>query len=283
MKSLESETETLWAYSEDQEITSGGPKEPWHDLHCKIDGPAAYDVLTNFEQRYNKAMKWLKLRKVKQGVDTLLKLDRITVIRCLLVGQMVIVWSVSQVNKILRVGMCRKIAANEHFAAYIVVPMSPEGVPNSKAVQEILFWQSHTMVKMYKIVAEALEKAGLSQYFHPQDNLNFYCLGKHEGLAQKFGRFMIYVHSKGMIVDDEYVLMGSTNINQRSLSGSRDTEIDMGAYQPNYTWARKDSHPHGQVCNTILPFPALQMAYIAEEACPTSDYFLWKHLKELCS
>ncbi|KAF3636657.1 putative ankyrin repeat domain-containing protein 2-like [Capsicum annuum] len=59
---------------------SGGPREPWHDLHCKIDGPAAYDVLTNFEQRYNKAMKWLKLRKVKQGSDTLLKLDRIAAI-----------------------------------------------------------------------------------------------------------------------------------------------------------------------------------------------------------
>ncbi|CAI9784961.1 unnamed protein product [Fraxinus pennsylvanica] len=29
---------------------TGGPREPWHDLHCKIDGPAAYDVLTNFEE-----------------------------------------------------------------------------------------------------------------------------------------------------------------------------------------------------------------------------------------
>lgn len=66
-------------------------------------------------------------------------------------------------------------------------------------------------------------------------------------LAQKFRRFMIYVHSKGMIVDDEYVLLGSANINQRSLSGSRDTEIAMGAYQPHYTWAKKEAHPHGQV------------------------------------
>lgn len=36
------------------------------------------------------------------------------------------------------------------------------------------------MSMMYKVVAEALEKAGLSQYFHPQDYLNFYCLGKRE-------------------------------------------------------------------------------------------------------
>ena len=58
---------------------------------------------------------------------------------------------------------------------------------------------------------------------------------------------MIYVHSKGMIVDDEYVILGSANINQRSLEGTRDTEIAMGAYQPYHTWSRKRSSPHGQV------------------------------------
>lgn len=50
-----------------------------------------------------------------------------------------------------------------------------------------------------------------------------------------------------MIVDDEYIIVGSANINQRSMEGTRDTEIAMGAYQPNHTWARKHSDPHGQV------------------------------------
>ena len=58
---------------------------------------------------------------------------------------------------------------------------------------------------------------------------------------------MIYVHAKGMIVDDEYVIVGSANINQRSLAGSRDTEIAMGAYQPHHTWTKRKRHPHGQV------------------------------------
>jgi len=39
------------------------------------------------------------------------------------------------------------------------------------------------------------------------------------------------VHTKGMIIDDEYVIIGSANINQRAM----DTEIAMGAYQPHYT------------------------------------------------
>lgn len=58
---------------------------------------------------------------------------------------------------------------------------------------------------------------------------------------------MIYVHSKGMIVDDEYVILGSANINQRSMEGTRDTEIAMGAYQPRHTWATRHSNPRGQV------------------------------------
>jgi phospholipase D1/2 len=58
---------------------------------------------------------------------------------------------------------------------------------------------------------------------------------------------MIYVHSKGMVVDDEYVIIGSANINQRSMDGSRDTEIAMGAYQPFHTWAHSKQAPRGQV------------------------------------
>ncbi|KAK2992468.1 hypothetical protein RJ640_011607 [Escallonia rubra] len=47
---------------------------------------------------------------------------------------------------------------------------------------------------------------------------------KCRALSRKNRRFMIYVHSKGMIVDDEYVILGSANINQRSMEGTRDTE-----------------------------------------------------------
>lgn len=58
-----------------------GPREPWHDLHCKIEGPAAYDILTNFEQRWRKATKWsdFNIKKVTRWHDdALIKLDRIS-------------------------------------------------------------------------------------------------------------------------------------------------------------------------------------------------------------
>lgn len=41
----------------------------------------------------------------------------------------------------------------------------------------------------------------------------------------------IYVYSKLMIVDDEYIIIGSANINDRSMLLNRDIEICVGAYQ----------------------------------------------------
>lgn len=37
-----------------------------------------------------------------------------------------------------------------------------------------------------------------------------------------------------VLVDDEYIIIGSANINQRSMDGARDSEIAIGAFQPNH-------------------------------------------------
>ena len=36
---------------------------------------------------------------------------------------------------------------------------------------------------------------------------------------------MVYVHAKMMIIDDNVAIIGSANINDRSMQGSRDSEI----------------------------------------------------------
>ena len=97
-----------------------------------------------------------------------------------------------------------------------------------------------------------------------------------QGLAQKYRRFMIYVHAKGMIVDDEYVLMGSANINQRSLDGSRDTEIAMGAYQPTYTWSGKKTHPRSQVA--FISFFFFLVSYCFKNICIHMSIFIFCNL-----
>lgn len=338
---------------------SKGPRQPWHDLHCKIEGPAAYDVLTNFEQRWRKATKWSEFgRRFKKIThwhdDALLKIERISwiispsssvpnddpslqitteddpenwhvqVFRSIDSGsvkgfpknvkeveaqnlvcakdlvidrsiQMAYIQAIRSAQHFiyienqyflgssyawpsykdagadnlipmeLALKISSKIRAKERFSVYVVIPMWPEGAPTSASVQEILYWQGQTMQMMYDIIAKELKSSGLENS-HPTDYLNFYCLGNREEwheesnspakvsssgevalASQKYRRFMIYVHAKGMIVDDEYVILGSANINQRSMAGSRDTEIAVGAYQPHYTWSKKQKHPNGQV------------------------------------
>lgn len=48
-----------------------------------------------------------------------------------------------------------------------------------------------------------------------------------------------------LTVDDEYIIIGSANINQRSMDGGRDTEIAMGAYQPYHLATNKQAR--GQI------------------------------------
>lgn len=45
----------------------------------------------------------------------------------------------------------------------------------------------------------------------------------------------INVGMQTMVVDDESVTISSANLNERSLSGSRDTELGMGGWQPAHT------------------------------------------------
>lgn len=139
------------------------------------------------------------------------------------------------------------------FTVYVVIPMHPEGIPTDNAIQEMLFWQHRTMQMMYTRIAQAIHTAGLENTTHPTEYLMFFCLGKKEKLCdiptadlsnpsmgsrsaklRKSRRYMIYVHSKLMIVDDSYLIVGSANINQRSLDGDRDSELAIGVYQPKH-------------------------------------------------
>lgn len=64
-------------------------------------------------------------------------------------------------------------------------------------------------------------------------------------------RHPIYVHSKLFIADDEVVVAGSANLNERSMCGVRDSEIAFSAFQPGHRWMSdpdaEDRFPEGEV------------------------------------
>ncbi len=86
-----------------------------------------------------------------------------------------------------------------------------------------------TIEMMYKHIGDAIQQAGLGS--HPTDWLLFLCPGKREApgpwmdqleppmdpaatIMRRTMRGPIYVHSKMLIVDDCYIIVGSANINQ---------------------------------------------------------------------
>ncbi|KAL6134609.1 hypothetical protein ACLB2K_066838 [Fragaria x ananassa] len=288
-------------------IQKGGPRTPWHDAHACITGEAAWDVLTNFEQRWSKQCDPSVLvpastltNLIRQtyaskpsergwNVQVLRSIDHVSasqLFRNLTVEQSIHEAYVKAIRGADRfiyienqyfIGGCdlwerdqhcgcrnlipieialkvvNKIKAKERFGVYIVIPMWPEGLPESESVQDILHLTRETMSMMYKLIGEAINESGTQE--HPRDYLNFYCLANrevetkedfvpphspHSGTqywnAQKHRRFMVYVHSKLMIVDDAYLIIGSANINQRSMDGKRDTEIAIGCYQTIKDW-----------------------------------------------
>jgi len=139
------------------------------------------------------------------------------------------------------------IKNHQDFRVYINIPLHPEGVPTSGAVQELLRWQFRTIEMMYKKIGKVIRETGI--HAHPTDYLSFFCLTKRESEAptnlplppentiaykvRQSLRFMIYIHSKLAIFDDEYIIVGTANINERSMNGNRDSEMALGSYQPN--------------------------------------------------
>ena len=287
-----------------------GPRQPWHDIHAFIEGPAALDVHTNFVERWrcqasdrdhrllplsddDFVLDWESdsgwntqfFRSINSDsaqfatnvLDKLLSrkgrfyentIQRAYVHHIRRAKRFVFLENQyflgSSHGWILQEAKCphlipleivtRIISAienDEDFRAYILIPIHPEGDPSSGPVQEILYWQSRTMEMMYRKIAKALKKKDSSA--HPTDYLTFFCLGKREaadevpdGLdapepdsvamkARDHMRFMIYVHSKMAIMDDEYIIIGSANINERSMNGNRDTEMAIGAFETEHT------------------------------------------------
>ncbi|XAR48677.1 Phospholipase D [Bertholletia excelsa] len=129
--------------------------------------------------------------------------------------------------------LCRRIkrAYNEKkcFRVIIVIPLLPGfqgGVDDggAAAVRSILHWQYRTICRGQNSILHNLYDL-LGPKMH--DYISFYGLRAYGRLFDggPVVSSQVYVHSKIMIVDDCAALIGSANINDRSLLGSRDSEI----------------------------------------------------------
>jgi hypothetical protein len=64
-----------------------------------------------------------------------------------------------------------------------------------------------------------------SPHVNPADFISFYCLRNWGVMNSKVVSEQIYVHDKVLIVDDRVAIIGSANLNDRSMLGDRDSEV----------------------------------------------------------
>lgn len=116
----------------------------------------------------------------------------------------------------------------DNWLAIIVIPLVP-GFPSTvdsqdgTSVRLIMQCQYRSICRGPTSIFERLRRSGIV----PEDYIQFYSLrswGKI-GPTKALVTEQLYIHAKIMVVDDRHAIIGSANINERSLLGSRDSEV----------------------------------------------------------
>lgn len=149
-----------------------------------------------------------------------------------------------------------------NFHVYITLPVHPEGTLCTASIAVQVYWTMQTLVfgshSLLNGIRRALKARELDDAQQPYeavlqdpDNtayedipveacfqyVTLLNLRNWEQLGDRYVTEQIYVHSKLMIVDDRYALLGSANINDRSLLGERDSELAVLVMDNDYGYA----------------------------------------------
>ncbi|KAK9450986.1 uncharacterized protein V1518DRAFT_371319 [Limtongia smithiae] len=122
----------------------------------------------------------------------------------------------------------RARANKEHWRAIIVIPLMPgfeAEIDNQDgtSVRLIMECQYRSISRGDNSIFGKLREAAID----PDKYIQFFSLRKWGmiGPEDRLITEQLYIHAKIMIVDDRVAIIGSANINERSMRGSRDSEV----------------------------------------------------------
>jgi len=112
------------------------------------------------------------------------------------------------------------------FKVMVFIPLLPgfAGEPEESGTLQIILKYTFGAICRnhgFSIIEKLREKMGEDW----KNYIGFYSLRGHGIVNDIPSTEIIYIHSKLMIVDDKYVIIGSANINDRSMLGKRDSEF----------------------------------------------------------
>ena len=118
---------------------------------------------------------------------------------------------------------------DDDFHVIVVMPLKPEfpgewEAESGKDLRSVSYWNYLSIYSGEDSLYRRLENGKIPQDIIPQ-YFNVYGLRTHCTLNNNLVTEIIYVHSKMMVVDDRVAIIGSANINDRSMLGYRDSEV----------------------------------------------------------
>uniref|UniRef100_A0A8C7HTR0 Phospholipase n=1 Tax=Oncorhynchus kisutch TaxID=8019 RepID=A0A8C7HTR0_ONCKI len=133
------------------------------------------------------------------------------------------------------------------FRVYVVTPLLPgfEGditTGGGNALQAVMHFNYRTMIRgEYSIISQLKKEMDELQWMN---YISFCGLRTHAELEGRLVTELIYVHSKMLIADDNTVIIGSANINDRSMLGKRDSEVAVIIEDSETVTAVMDGHEY---------------------------------------
>ncbi|CAK9826437.1 Phospholipase D1 [Anthophora retusa] len=131
------------------------------------------------------------------------------------------------------------------FRVFIIMPLLPGfegevGGPTGTALRAITHWNYASISRGRDAILNRLIDAGIED---PSEYITFHGLRAHAMLNGTLVTELIYVHSKLLIVDDNTVICGSANINDRSMIATRDSEIAVIIHDREFEDGRMNDIP----------------------------------------
>lgn len=135
----------------------------------------------------------------------------------------------------------------EDWRAVVVIPLMP-GFQNAVDNQDGTSVRLIMQCQFRSICRGATSIFGRvrAQGIEPEDYIQFYSLRKwgEIGPTKQLVTEQLYIHAKCMVVDDKIAIIGSANINERSMLGSRDSECAAVVRDTDMLWSTMNGEPY---------------------------------------
>ncbi|KAG7525172.1 phospholipase D1-like [Solea senegalensis] len=140
----------------------------------------------------------------------------------------------------------RAHSEGKRYRVYVVTPLLPgfEGDINTgggTAIQAVMHFNYRTMNRGDHSIISQLRREMGDQWIN---YISITGLRTYAELEGKLVTELIYVHSKMLIADDNTVIIGSANINDRSMLGKRDSEVAVIVEDSETVAAVMDGQPY---------------------------------------